>query len=731
MTYASTLLALSPHRFFRFADASGIAAADGSSNASAGVYAPNSAGAWTGGTLGVSGPNAGTNAAYFSDSGHITGVGGAFPADGATNFSISGWVYPNTGGGFRTMFARFDSTAARVEMSLGGTGSYGLDLGLVVSIGDKSASSDAAVFAIGVWSHVAIVFDGTLTGAARLKMYIDGASVPFTASGAFPAAAPTLTANAQIGARNTTIPWSGRLGDFALHNNSLSAANVSSLYAARDIGGGGGGGAEVLTASSVPSAGNAVNLTFDISATPAPANLTVLVDGVPYSVSALTGAGTAWVAVLGNRWVSAGQIVSVKYSATTLAATNASTITRDQIKFVGRKLGLFLHFGIETFLDLEWSLGTESPNLFAPSGNIGSAIDNWIGAAVGAGASYAVLTTKHHGGFCLWPTASTPHCVSSSSPWYASNGSPDIVRLFAAKCRAAGLGVGLYWSGWDRNFESRTPGFTGAQYETHLKLQLTELLTQYGAVDLIWIDGYGWASGGLSFATVPRANISNHIKGLQPRCQVLINTHEGTLANSDIVVLEKPVDGLPGAGTVLPSECAETIRADSLWFFKTSASSDRALATLQSDQTTCNTRRSAYLLNIPPDRTGSLPVASAQRFVDMSSGALTAARGTGATGAFSAARTVTVTLTSDGTTPRASLTGLKWRFYDSPSPTVTDAPTASGRVATTNASGVMVLNVTGTALAAAGVGWLEVSDSDGTVGQSPVAKIFGAPVTVA
>lgn len=95
-----------------------------------------------------------------------------------------------------------------------------------------------------------------------------------------------------------------------------------------------------------------------------------------------------------------------------------------------------------------------------------------------------------------------------------------------------------------------------------------------------------------------------------------------------------------------------------------------------------------------------------------------------------AVRTATITLTSDGTTPVASLTGLKWAWFDQVTPDLFVAPTDKGAVETTDASGVLVLSLPNSALAAAAVGWLVVTDSDGTVGQSPIAKMFSGPVVV-
>lgn len=93
-------------------------------------------------------------------------------------------------------------------------------------------------------------------------------------------------------------------------------------------------------------------------------------------------------------------------------------------------------------------------------------------------------------------------------------------------------------------------------------------------------------------------------------------------------------------------------------------------------------------------------------------------------------KTATITLVDAGNTPRASLTGLKWAWWDQPTPNASTTPTDQGTGASTDGSGVFSITVK-TALAASGVGWLVVTDSDGTTTQTPVHKSFAGPVAVA
>lgn len=133
---------------------------------------------------------------------------------------------------------------------------------------------------------------------------------------------------------------------------------------------------------------------------------------------------------------------------------------------------------------MEWSDGTLSPASFDPR-----RLDarQWVAAARVAGATYVVLTAKHHDGFCLWPTSTTDYSVASS-PW--RDGAGDVVRELADACAEAGMGLGLYLSPWDRH----EPRYSdAAAYDDFYCAQLTELCTQYGDLVEIWFDGAGSA----------------------------------------------------------------------------------------------------------------------------------------------------------------------------------------------------------------------------------------------
>lgn len=150
-------------------------------------------------------------------------------------------------------------------------------------------------------------------------------------------------------------------------------------------------------------------------------------------------------------------------------------IRHQEMEFYG-----FFHFTVNTFTGKEWGDGSESPQLFNP---VSFDARNWVGGIKAAGMSGAILTCKHHDGFCLWPSKYTSHTIAAS-PFRRGKG--DVVKEVADALRAEGLKFGVYLSPWDRN--SQLYGL-GKEYDDFYVNQLTELLTNYGDVFCVWLDG--------------------------------------------------------------------------------------------------------------------------------------------------------------------------------------------------------------------------------------------------
>lgn len=152
---------------------------------------------------------------------------------------------------------------------------------------------------------------------------------------------------------------------------------------------------------------------------------------------------------------------------------------RRQLLIQDMKYYAFVHYTVNTFTNQEWGSGKESERVFHPKRQD---TDQWCAAIQAAGMKGVILTCKHHDGFCLWPTETTEHSVKNS-PY--QNGKGDVVREVSDSCRKYGLKFGVYLSPWDRN--SKLYGTPA--YNDFYIAQMTELLTNYGEIFMLWLDG--------------------------------------------------------------------------------------------------------------------------------------------------------------------------------------------------------------------------------------------------
>jgi alpha-L-fucosidase len=221
------------------------------------------------------------------------------------------------------------------------------------------------------------------------------------------------------------------------------------------------------------------------------------------------------------------------HSAPVPAAGGDPEPTPAQRRWMDLGFGLFIHFGINTYYDVEWSDGTLDPAAFDPTE---LDTDQWCRAARAAGMKYVVLVTKHHDGFCLWPTQYTRYSVAST-PFRG-----DVVRSLVDSARKHDLQVGFYYSIWDRH--EPTHDQDEYAYVEFMKNQLTELLTGYGPIVELWFDGFwrkqrsGWRDAAGNFVSPDQFvqawrnegayrwqmdHLYQFVHRLQPDCMVMNN----------------------------------------------------------------------------------------------------------------------------------------------------------------------------------------------------------------
>jgi alpha-L-fucosidase len=294
--------------------------------------------------------------------------------------------------------------------------------------------------------------------------------------------------------------------------------------------------------------------------------------------------------------------------------------------------GMFIHFGMSTFDGEELSKGDKPSTFYAPDK---LDVSQWIKVARDAGMKYAVLTTKHVAGHCLWPTKYTEYNVTTSG------NKTDVVGAFVDACSRYGVMSGFYYCSWDNHnrFGSVTPSdlmankhlpshgmidvraYTTAEYRDFQTKQIEELLTTYRGAGEVWIDIPG---------VLPmdyRQKLYHRIAELAPQAVVMMNhgISDGSEFKvdyawpTDLIAIERFLPNsahgyelwreLWGDWYYMPGEVCDPIGRQ--WFY-VDDDRPRSDAELLGMYLVCRSRGANLLLDVPPDRHGLIP----KRFTD-------------------------------------------------------------------------------------------------------------------
>lgn len=296
------------------------------------------------------------------------------------------------------------------------------------------------------------------------------------------------------------------------------------------------------------------------------------------------------------------------------------------------KFGMFIHFGMSTFDGQELSKGDLHAAAYAPDK---LDVDQWTGIARDAGMKYAVLTTKHVAGFCLWPSDHTDYHVGTSA------NATDVVDAFVKSCEKRGILPGLYYCSWDNHhrFGSFTPtdsapfekplnrgnpmdsggvqlSFTTRRYEEFQTKQIEELMGRYGRLGEVWIDVPSVLTRSY------RVELYNRVAELQPQAVIMMNSGIGDGSSypiekswpSDLVAIERFLPNsqtghvkwreIEGRKYYMPGEVCDPIGSD--WFF-VEGDEPRSDAELLGMYLSSVSRGTNLLLDVGPNKHGLVP----------------------------------------------------------------------------------------------------------------------------
>ncbi len=306
--------------------------------------------------------------------------------------------------------------------------------------------------------------------------------------------------------------------------------------------------------------------------------------------------------------------------------------------FLKDRFGMFIHWGLYAIPARgEWVRNSERisnedyQTYFDDFNPVRYDPRAWAKTAKAAGMKYAVLTAKHHDGFCLFDSKLTDYKSTNTKS------GRDLVREFLDAFREEGLKVGLYYSliDWhhpdypaygdefhpmrDNEAYKRDPSTFG-RYLDYMHGQIRELLTGYGKLDIMWFDfSYGEMKGETWRAT----ELMEMIRSLQPHIVLdnrldasggnggSIHTNNPSFYSGDFASPEQiiPPSGVTdNEGRSIPWEACITLNNN--WGYGATDKTYKKAGTIIRKLVECVSKNGNLLLNVGPDAKGEIPVES-------------------------------------------------------------------------------------------------------------------------
>ncbi len=272
-----------------------------------------------------------------------------------------------------------------------------------------------------------------------------------------------------------------------------------------------------------------------------------------------------------------------------------------QQEFVDLRFGMFVHFGLPTFQNADWTDPELDAGVFNPQ-----RLDTrqWVNTAKSAGCKFICVSVKHHAGFCMWNTSTTDYNVMNTPL------GRDVLKELTSALHEAGMQVMFHFSILDTHHRIRhTLPFTQEKTD-FIRAQLRELLTCYGPVNTIMFDGWDAPWGRISYSDVSFPEIYSFVKSLQPNCLVMdLNGSKypkDALFYSDISCYEQGAgEKISADENKLPSMACYPLQRT--WFWKESFPTDELKDVdmiVRENIIPYNNAYCTYILNAAPNRDG-------------------------------------------------------------------------------------------------------------------------------
>jgi len=291
-------------------------------------------------------------------------------------------------------------------------------------------------------------------------------------------------------------------------------------------------------------------------------------------------------------------------------------------EFQDMKFGMFIHWGVYSVLgDGEWVFHNRKltldeynrlPSFFDPEKFDAKA---WVSLAKSAGMRYITITSRHHDGFAMFDSKISDWNIVARTPY-----KKDPLKMLADECHRQGIKLHFYYSQLDWHNPDYYPrgatswnngrpdhGDFNAYLDSYMDGQLTELLTNYGAIGGIWFDGM-WDKPDADWHLAKTYAL---IHRLQPATLIIPNHHQTPKPGEDVQTFERDLPGQNTAGfnttyisTQLPLEMSDTLNEN--WGFNIGDSNYKSAAEVERRLVRAAGNNSNLLMNIGPYPNGEI-----------------------------------------------------------------------------------------------------------------------------